>query len=161
MRWLIKDRMVGLQRRADRLRREVKDGVQVAPRAPSGVSSIPEPPIPAWMEEYLERSAPAAVPEYSAGQLARPSSRGAPPTPEGAAALRPMGAQAELTPEQMGLMAGYQAWGAAGSPRRYSEEALIEMSDWQKSWDPYTRLSESLFPKQAKLRGDWRTALQR
>lgn len=154
MRWLIATKVQGLNSNIDSLR-----GV-----APSKRGQAPSPPpIPAWMEEYLEKSIPAAVPEYSAygEQLARPSPRGARPAPEGAATLRPMGAQAELTPDQMGLMAGYQSWAAAGSPRRYSEGAITEMADWQKHWAQHTRLSESLFPKQAKLGQRWTTALQR
>jgi len=59
------------------------------------------------------------------------------------------------------MMAGYTAWGAAGSPRRASVEALTEMADWQKSWQAQARLSESLFPKQVRLRKGWRTAIQR
>ena len=152
MRWLINNEVITKERRALRLR-----GVKNVPRYQE------EPTMPDWMEEYLEQSIPAATPQYSAyaERLERQRRPRGMPTPEPAATLRPIGAQAELTPEQMGLMAGYQSWGAAGSPRAYSEEAITEMSDWQKRWAEHARLSQSLFPTQAKLRSNWRTAAQR
>jgi hypothetical protein len=83
----------------------------------------------------------------------------------GTAALRPMGAQAELTPEQMGLMAGYLAYGAAGAPKSlYGQDlggTLATMADWQTPWEQYVRQSQKLFPKATNLRTNWLTARQR
>jgi len=117
------------------------------------------PPVPDWMKEYLETSMPVGVATQ--------------PTTEGrgrgqqqdvsklASTLRPMGAQAELSPEQMGQMAGYQAWGKAGSPYGYSEGAITEMADWERWWAPHVRLSQELFPTKAKLGTKWMPASQR
>jgi hypothetical protein len=102
--------------------------------------------VPDWMKPYLETSIKAG---------------GTPETEAWASTLRPMGAQAELSPEQMGQMAGYLAWTKAGAPTEYSEEAIKQMADWQRWWEPYVRLSESLFPKTTRLGSRWTRALQR
>ena len=117
------------------------------------------PPMPEWMEEYIDRATPAVKPDYLP-QKARPRSW-RPEQTEGAYAVRPLGAQAELDPEQMKLLGAYAAWTGAGAPTKYSEGALTAMSDWQGKWQQQAALSESLFPRQTKLRANWRTALQR
>ncbi len=104
-------------------------------------------PIPDWMVPYLETSINYEAPEGV--------QQGNAPT------LRPMGAQAELTPTQLGQMAGYEAYTRAGAPSNYSEEALTAMSDWEQWWQPYTTLSQSLFPSKNKLTPRWMPALQR
>ena len=117
------------------------------------------PPVPSWMQEYIEPSTPLEKSQYPyTGEPRR--GRVAEGKPK-ASALRPIGAQAELSPEQMGLMAGYQAWGMAGSPYSFSEGAIRDMAEWRRWWEPHTRLSESQFPTKAKLGGRWATALQR
>jgi len=121
-------------------------------------------PVPDWMQEYMETSMPLEKSEYpyTGEAVGRKGRRGyGKEEKPKASTLRPLGAQAELSPEQMGLMAGYTAWGKAGSPYSYSEGAIRDMADWQRWWEPYTRLSKSLFPKETKLRSRWTTALQR
>jgi len=116
-------------------------------------------PIPEWMKPYLEPSINIA------GELA--------PEIEGygtggyAAALRPLGAQAELSQEQLAQMAGYMAWGKAGAPTSLPgdtarlQSMIANLSDYQRWWDEYVRLSESIFPKQTKLSTSWSVAKQR
>lgn len=126
------------------------------------------PPAPDWLMEYLETSMPAKAAEYMTG-LPQSQVRGKATETLGRE-LRPMGAQAELNPEQMGLMAGYQAWGKAGSPtgaeggwrgdERLASQ-LGQMADWQRYFQPYATLSEKLFPKKTNLKSSWSTALQR
>lgn len=112
------------------------------------------PPVPDWLLPYLEPSITA--------EGTQPQGRGWLPGAEGRTpTLRPLGAQAELDPEQLGLMAGYGAWTAAGAPYEYSQANITEMADWQKSWLPHTRLSESLFPKQTRLGARWMPTRQR
>lgn len=141
IRWFIGNRLKELQYRLDR----GYAGTAVRPE-------YDEPPIPDWMQPFLT---PPTIPAEP-----RSGRRGTPATRE-VQTLRPLGAQAELTPEQMRQMAGYQAWGESGAPTRYSEQALRGMSDIDRWWDPYTRLSESLFPRQQKLTPRWATASQR
>ena len=151
IRWLIKNRIKELEWKLARQR---------------GIKSIrgrdPEfapPPVPDWMKPYIETGMPyeGVSPEQRGGGR----TLGKREEDKGIGQLRPLGAQEELTPDQMAQMAGYQAWGKAGAPTRFSEDALRSMSDWQRHWQPYTRLSQSLFPKQAKLGKGWRTASQR
>lgn len=106
-------------------------------------------PIPDWMVPYLEPSAPVTT----TGRRQQTT------TP--ASTLRPMGAQAELTPDQLGQMAGYEAYTRAGAPSSYSEAALLKMAEWERRWAPYIELSRSLFPTKTKLNARWMPALQR
>ena len=124
------------------------------------------PPIPDWLAPYVEPSMPYQKSQYPYTDepvedkmpwKRRGRDGEAVETPS----LRPLGAQAELTPEQLGLMAGYQAWGRAGSPMRYSGGAIRDMADWQRWWDQYVALSKSLFPKSQKKTAGWQTARQR
>jgi len=116
-------------------------------------------PIPEWMQPYLEPSINIA------GELA-PELEGQETGGYGAA-LRPLGAQAELSQEQLAQMAGYMAWGKAGAPTSLPSDVnklqsmIANLSDYQKWWDEYVRLSESLFPKQTKLSTSWGVAKQR
>ena len=97
-------------------------------------------PIPDWMRPYLESSIPY-------GETTTPS-------------LRPIGAQAQLSTQQLGQMAGYEAWGRAGAPTTFSESALMAMADWQKWWEPFINKSKALFPKQTTLGKRWRVSSQ-
>jgi len=119
-----------------------------------------EAPMPDWMKDYLETSMPVGVtpPTTTGGRTRRGQQQD---VSKLASTLRPMGAQAELTPEQMGQMAGYQAWGKSGSPYAYSEEAIMGMADWERWWQPHVRLSQELFPTKAKLGSKWMPASQR
>jgi len=142
IRWLIGNRIKDLRYKVARER-----GVTEA-RPPE----YKPPPVPDWMKQYLT---PATV-----DLPGRPGThRGLPATKE-VGELQLLGAQEELTPEQMGEMAGYQAWFKAGAPTEFSKEAVRQMSDWQRHWTPYTRESQSLFPKQQKLTPKWATARQ-
>jgi len=143
IRWLINKRVRELKYKVARER-----GITAA-RPPEYKAA----PVPEWMKPYIETTTET----MPAGRgMAR---REGPQTRE-VGELRPLGAQEELTPEQMALMGGYQAWQRAGAPTTYSEEALRGMSDWQRWWDPYVRLSQSLFPKQTKLGARWMPAKQ-
>lgn len=101
-------------------------------------------PIPDWMKPYLE---PAIQYEGAA---------------EGtqAATVRPIGAQAKLSPTQLGQLAGYEAWGRAGAPTEYSEGALEAMADVDRWWTPLVNLSKALFPSQQRLKARWMPAQQ-
>lgn len=92
-------------------------------------------PIPDWMQAYLEYSMPA----------------GKKGEERGAFALRPLGAQAEPSLEQLGEMASYHTWERAGAPLRYKEYA--EAAEMGESWfEEYLRLSRELFPKEVGMR---------
>jgi len=144
IRWLIQNRIRELEYKVAAVR-----GITAA-RKPT-----PEPPpVPDWMKPYMGASV-TMQPSRPGG---RPQRREQETREVGT--LSPLGAQAELTPEQMGEMAGYQAWTKAGAPTQFSEQALREMSDWERWWTPYTRLSQSLFPKQQRLASGWATARQ-
>ena len=96
------------------------------------------PPVPRWMREYMEPSMPRGV----------------------GFELRPLGAQAQLGPEELGHMAGYLGWTRAGAPTRYSPEAIQKMADWEKWWEEYKRQSMKLFPQRVTL-GAPRWAIRR
>lgn len=158
IRWFIANRINSLN-----------DQVAYETKGTPAKKTIP-PPVPDWLMEYLETSMPAKAAEYmtgfpqatSEGRRKKQFAGGEPLGRE----LRPLGAQAELTPEQLGLMAGYQAWGKAGSPVKSGDEQgfagmIAQMSDWQRYMQNYTTLSEKLFPKQTNLRTGWATATQR
>jgi len=171
LRWMLDNTIRGLSRQLARWQG------RTVPRA----GGEPEPPMPNWMREYLDQSVPAVEPPVL--DETRRRARGLfgreeqPPTTP---MLRPLGAQAELTPAQMELMGGYLGWAKAGSPTKIpftptqgtnqygvthgykpDESGFSAASDWQKHWDAYTRLSQSLFPAQTKLGKNWRTPTQR
>lgn len=143
IRWMIRNKIKGLEYELDKMR-----GVTEA-RPPT----YAPPPIPDWMQEYIvpgetiERGAPSRA---KWGERTKQTYK-----------LKPLSAQEELTPEQMGQMAAYQAWQKAGAPTEYSDWALRAMSDWQRHWDYYTRQSESLFPQKTKQTTRWKVATQR
>jgi len=63
----------------------------------------------------------------------------------GAFAIRPLGAQAELTPERMSSLMSYLGWTKAGAPRDIYIylERMAEMPKW---WERYQRQAQKLFP---------------
>ena len=75
--------------------------------------------------------------------------------------LRPMGAQADLDPEDMGMPQGYMGWTKAGSPTEYSDEYAQSLQSLPNWWEQYTKESQRLFPK-GNIGGqaNWRTAKQ-
>lgn len=89
-------------------------------------------PIPDWLQAFLEHSMPVGE--------------------DGEAfEMRPLGAQAEVSPERLGEMAGYLGWGKMGAPLRYKPyaEAAERIPEW---FEEYTRISEKLFPKEVGTR---------
>jgi len=113
------------------------------------------PPIPSWMEPYVEtRTVPV---KEGPGKSSR--RRGGEKTKE-IKVLRPLGAQTELTPDQMAYMAGYEAWQKSGMPTQYSQNALLGMSQLERYWQPHTTLSQSLFPRQQTQTPRWAIARQ-
>jgi len=141
---------------ADALKSARMGGTTGIAAIPSIAGEFTPPPIPDWMQKYIDPSVPlkrspleekGVGPSLQAFGYKRPG------------ALRPFGAQEELTPEEMLFMAGYQAWGKAGAPTGMG--GLTEMADWQKHWQPHVALSQKLFPKQAKLGKRWSVASQR
>ena len=102
-----------------------------------------EPPIPDWMRPYVVAQPKAKKKGWLTGlgeKYTVPETEIQP--------LRPLGAQAELTPDQLGQMSGYLAF-MRGRP-----------TDIAGQWAPYSRLSQSLFPKQVKLGKRKRVAKQ-
>jgi len=128
----------------------------MATKIPSDPSSMGAP-VPDWMRQYIDPSVsgerPTGTERIGRDVVPRTATVG-----EGM--LAPLGAQADVTPEQMEEMAGYLAWHKAGSPTRYSEESLLKMADWERHWGEHTKLSESLFPARAQLGQRWATARQ-
>ena len=122
---------------AERVAREERArGVLAEPKSEWGEHKAP--PVPEWMREYMETSMPRGV----------------------GLELRPLGAQAQLGPEELGNMAGYLGWIRAGAPTQYSPEAIQKMSDWEKWWEEYKRQSMKLFPQRVTL-GAPRWAIRR
>jgi len=150
IRWLIDEEIGSLTRRFAKL----------SGRDYTTARSQPAP-VPDWMQEYITPT-PMQASEYYGGRerggLSRSRKRG---EEQQANVLRPLGAQEELPPEQMGLMAGYQAWGKAGSPTSFSTQAIERMADWQRHWSYYTKQSQTLMPQQVKHAPRWRTPEQR
>jgi len=144
IRWLINKKMQDLQYEVGKKR---------------GLSAIrpPEyapPPIPDWMQQYIQPIETAPVME-TRGRQRRPVET------KQLGTLSSLGAQEELTSTQQAQMAGYLAWQKAGAPTKYSGSALRGMSDWQRWWGEYTRQSQALFPKQQSLTTRWRVGEQR
>jgi len=121
---------------------------------PLGEKMIP-PAIPNWMEPYvITKTVPMELPEGRGSRR-----RGA--ETKTTTSLRPLSAQAELTPDQLNYMAGWLSWQKAGTPTEYSEEAFARMADIERSWTPYRMGSQSMFPGQRKPAQRWATAFQR
>jgi hypothetical protein len=120
----------------------------------------PKPlPIPDWMKPYLEPAIPYQKENVMGTPLGRKEQRYGSRQPQ-TASLRPLGAQAELTPEQMGYLSEYQAWGQAGSPKTFTDQMAYNLANQSKWWEGYTTKSQSLFPTAGKLRANWATAKQ-
>jgi hypothetical protein len=153
MRWLLNNRINSLRSQVRTMRGQTISS-----------SLKPEPPpMPDWLSPYLETSVHYQQEDVTgerAKELAKRPSWAQGRTKTTTPTLRPIGAQAELTPDQLAFMSGYEAWGRAGAPQRWSEEAFREMSDVQKWWTPYVALSQKLFPTATKLRQRWATATQ-
>ena len=92
-----------------------------------------EYPVADWMKTYLE----------SSRQLGKEREGGI--RPGIAYQLRPLGAQAKTSLEELGEMKGYHTWGKAGAPLSYEKYAKARESE-ESWWEEYRRLSESLFP---------------
>ena len=103
-------------------------------------------PIPEWMKPLLEST------KTERGELKPVEERGR----KGAYAfgVRPLGAQAELTPERLGELYGYYGWHKMGAPMSYRAYAgrATELPSWIEE---YQRLSEKLFPTARYIRPAW------
>ena len=135
IRWLIGERISQIGRKFD---------MEMPEREP--------PPVPDWMQEYV-------IPQEEVIPSGRRGIR-RPPQTRTTYQLRPLSAQAKLSPEQQSLMAGFQAWQKAGAPTRYSESAIERMSDIDRWWSPYQMESQAMFPK-SPIKPRWATAVQR
>jgi hypothetical protein len=143
IRWLVQNRMKDLQYQIQRQTGNVK-GTRPPEYEPFE--------IPSWAQPFIQTK---TVPIELRGRVRRGT-----PTTKEVKTLKPLGAQTELSPEKMGWLAGFQAWQKAGTPTRYSDTALRQMSDWERWWSPYTTLSQSLFPKTKQQTPRWATATQ-
>ena len=119
---------------------------------------ITPPAIPDWMEPYIATS---EVPMQGPQKGDRPKGRWAEGKTKTVTSLRPLSAQADLTPDQLAFMSGWQAWQQAGAPTKYSPEALARMSDIERSWTPYGIESQLMFPQWAGQTPQWTIAQQR
>jgi hypothetical protein len=145
--WMIDNEIGGLKSTIDRIRN--------SGRVTNTFRAQESPKLPSWLQPYLESSVPlertnVTESESRKSKYAKPSTT---------ASLRPLSAQAELSPEQQDFMSSYLAWGKAGSPRTFTKGAPM-MSNWQNWWDEYTTLSQSLFPSAGKRKASWATARQ-
>jgi len=111
-----------------------------APAGEATPSTAGGPPIPNWMHQYLEMSMPGGRTVEG-----KPKQGGLP-----SYTVRPLGAQTELTPEQMTQLGVYQAWGRAGAPGSigaYMDKAAMfpsYISEWEQ-------LSKKLWPSEQRL----------
>ena len=116
-------------------------------------------PIPDWMLPYVE-PAMSGIREMPEGiEPARGRRKETTPWYEKKAfATRPLGAQAETTPEEMEMLKGRIAWAGGGAPMSIREGEAFERGLARKPqwWEEYVSLSESLFPEKKKLRSRWR-----
>jgi len=126
-------------------------------------------PIPDWMKAYVEPSIPYQREEIFTAPTTTVRRRGrqlaqSTGMPTGIPSLRPLSAQEELSPERLGYMAGYQAWGKMGGPAKLRESTMERtitgLADWERWWPQYIALSQNLFPTKAKLRPRWALASQ-
>lgn len=110
--------------------------------------------VPAWMQEYLDRNRPAGA-GMSAGAVAQRAGKttgygegGQYQTNQ--AALRPLGAQADLDQEQLQMLAAYLGWVKAGAPMNANQylSSMGNAADW---WEEYTQRSMALHPASVYL----------
>jgi len=145
----------------------LNNALEAAKIAPVGTSYLrvkeTPPPIPDWVKAYVEPSIPYQKEEVFTAPTAESKKRQY-PQPAGVPSLRPLSAQEELSPERLGYLMGYQAWGKMGGPTALRESTMERtitgLADWERWWPQYTALSQNLFPTKAKLRPRWALASQ-
>ena len=98
------------------------------------------PPVPDWMKPYQESSM-----QYTKG---------------GAEQLRPIGAQADLSTQQLEKMGGYLGWGQAGAPKYFSKEYVTQLQNLPGWWNELIKQSEELHPVSRKREATRRPASQ-
>ena len=147
-----------------RVLEEAKGQTTPSGARPSGL------PIPDWMNEFIIGETTFA-PEKRRGMsedVYRAKTRGEEtgmPTlsPGGVTGgLRPIGAQAELTTEQLKQLSGFLGWYKGGRPSRYGGGYAGRLGEgWGDWWNEYVKLSESLFPSKYAPNTFWKPAKQR
>jgi hypothetical protein len=65
--------------------------------------------------------------------------------------IRPLGAQAEITPDQMAGMMDYEAWQRAGRPEQLGEDYLSTLSRMPSWMEQRVRRDVSLFPQSVAM----------
>ena len=119
-------------------------------------------PIPDWMREYITGT---TTPAKRSREQIKAEARGKAPSPAGTTYgynVAPLGAQADLTPEQLKALSGYLAWQKAGAPGRYTGAYASQLSeDWADWWEHYVNISKGLFPSTYKPGLSWRPTSQR
>lgn len=122
------------------------------------------PPIPAWMQKYFEKSVSGLGKQWEAQETSMYGKRRSAKEPsfqeKGAYAFMPIGAQEELDPEQLAMMAGYLGWTKAGAPTEFSEEYASKMAMMPAWWEYETKKWTDLFPSNVKLPASWRISKQ-
>ena len=126
-------------------------------------------PIPDWLADYLERSSPVSQEGDRKLRRGEMRTKGFTGGREGFAdwaaqgkgsfALKPMGAQGEMGPEQQAQMRGYLGWTKAGSPTSLGQQGfeqylkkLEQLPGW---WNEYMTRSKELFPSKVTQRANW------
>ena len=109
------------------------------------------PALPDWMRDYI-------IPVTTETEVSK--GRGTQTKTSTSYTLRPLSPTAKLDAEQQNQLAGFLAWSKAGFPTKWSEDALIQMSDIERHWTPYTMESEAMFSK-APTKPKWATTFQR
>lgn len=110
-------------------------------------------PVPKWIEEFLEPNIPLEG-DISRAQdpmnLPRrwPGKRGGYTAEDlGAYTVRPLGAQAELSLDELGQLASYLKWVKAGAPTKFGKKSMSQMANAAKYWQEYQRQSQAMMPK--------------
>lgn len=113
-------------------------------------------PIPDWMQQYLEPSISGLEerPEGTEGEEIPWAERQA-------YAIRPLGAQAEVSTPELEMLFGRLGWGKAGAPMYFGEEYVEALKNLPGWIGEETEKWTSLFPSaERKAKPTWRTATQ-
>jgi hypothetical protein len=127
--------------------------------------------IPDWMKPLISEGIPyqseeAVLPKPTRaigyGKGRRPVTKEA--FPEGAGKLASLGAQTELSVDQMKFLQGYLGWGKGGfatGAGKQTPQAIQKMAaNQQAAWEEYIRRSQSMFPPSVRLGVQKRIASQ-
>ena len=131
---------------------KLKDMADKAGRASIGNFLVSEPEIPNWAEEYLTPTTAPVAPQ-------RDKRAKGVQAPREVYGVRPLGPQANLSPDQQRWLAGYGAYAQAGYPTKYIPGAIEEMADIDRWWSPFMTESGAMFPK-TPTKPKWAAATQ-